>query len=243
MARGKQATAEVQPDGKYLITHPDGSEELLTEGQFKAQYELEDEDPKVKGEAKSGTGTSSEPLPEEGDKHNVPPAVQGTQGPTGTVITSEIDGGQIGSVGGDEDPPTLAKEHRPETHDRDDAYWAEMYGDGEDFADEYCQAVNTELKELEEGIKAVRAELKVVDKQKPEERNFGALRDAMHNLAHGKSLLRTAHAATVRHDGPERLRPAPSAEDNISSGPGEETNYVEESTVEGRKQESRKAGR
>lgn len=229
----KQATAEVQPDGKYKVTHADGTEELLTEGQFKAQYELEDENPKVKGGDDEATGTSSEVVPEpKGDKPFAPAAVEGTQGPQATVIRSEIDGGQIGTQGGDEDPDTLAKRNRPDTHDRDDAFW----GDGEDdFADEYCQAVNEELKELEANIKAVRSELKAVDKQKDGERDFGALRDAMHELSHGKSLLRTAHAVTVRHDGPERLRPAPDAETNISSGPGEEFNYVEETTVEGRK--------
>jgi hypothetical protein len=94
MAKGKQATAEVQPDGKYKVTHADGSEELLTEGQFKAQYELQDEDPKVKGEAKSdeGAGTSSEPVPEpkKSDKPDVPAAVEGTQGPQATVISRKL---------------------------------------------------------------------------------------------------------------------------------------------------------
>lgn len=222
---GKQATAELQPDGKYLVTHADGSEELLTEGQFKAKYELEDENPKVKGEAKSdeGEGTSSEPVPEpkKSDKPDVPDAVQGTQGPQPTVITSEIDGGPIGSQGGDEDPPTLAKEHRPETHDADDAFWGEGK---DDFVKEYAEAVEAELAEMEEGIKAVRAELKSVKSGKAED--FGAVRSAMHELSHGKSLMRTAHVATVRHDGPERLQPAPSPEDNVSSGPGEELNYA-----------------
>lgn len=232
----KQATAEIQPDGKYKITHPDGSEELLTEGQFKAKYELEDEDPKVKGDEGEPTGTHTEEPPEpKSDKRSVPDAVQGTQGPQATVIRSDIDDGQIGTQGGDEDPPTLAKEHRPDTHDADDAF----VEDTGEYADEYSEAIETELKRTEDKVKAVRAELKSLGKQKEGERDFGPLRAAMHELAHGNSLLRTAHPAVVRHDGPERLRPAPDAYANISSGPGEETNYDEESTAEGR----RKVGR
>lgn len=227
----KQATAEVQPDGKYLVKHADGTEELLTEGQFKAQYELEDEDPKVKGDEAEPAGTSTEETPEpKGDKPSVPDAVQGTQGPLATIITSDIDGGQIGTQGGDEDPPTLSKQHRPETHDADDAF---VEDEGE-FHDEYFAQVNEELKALEENIKEVRAQLKSADKAKPEDRDYGALRSAIHDLSHGKSLLRTAHAVTVRHDGPERLRPAPTTEDTMSSGPGEELNYAEVGT-EGRK--------
>lgn len=231
----KQATAEVLPDGRYKVTHADGTEEEMTEGQFKAQYELQDEDPKVKGDEGEPTGTHTDTPKPKDDKRSVPDAVAGTQGPAATVIRSDIDDGQIGTQGGDEDPQTLAKEHRPETHDVDDA-WVTDTGE---YASEYCQAVETELKRTEDKIKAVRAELKSVDKQKDGERDFGPLRAAMHELAHGNSLLRTSHPATVRHDGPERLRPAPDAYENISSGPGEESNYVEESTAEGR----RKVGR
>lgn len=188
----KEATAEVQEDGKYKVTHEDGSTETLTEKQFHEKYDVEPDEQEPEGETPPGAGT--------------------------TVRTG--DGHPVGSQAGDEDPDTASKRNRPRTHDADDAFW----GGEEDFGDEYSEAVETELKQIEEGVKAVRAELKSVGKAKPEERDFGALRAAMHDLLHGKSLLRTAHVATVRHDGPERLRPAPTPETNANSGPGEELN-------------------
>lgn len=109
---------------------------------------------------------------------------------------------------------------RPETHDADDAF-----PEGGDFAKEYAEAVEAELAEFEDGIKEVRAELKSVKGGKAED--FGAVRAALHRLSHGKSLSRTAHVATVPHDGPERLREAPDPYETISSGPSEETNYAE----------------
>jgi hypothetical protein len=197
----KQATAEEQPDGKFKITHEDGSVETLTAKQFHDKYDVD------------GNG-KAEPEP------NADSPIEGTQGPEPDQITSDIDGGPIGTQPGDEDPDTLSKRHRPETHDADDAF----VEDRGEFADEYGEAVETELKRTEDKIKAVRAELKSLGKQKEGERDFGPLRAAMHELAHGNSLLRTAHPATVRHDGPERLRPAPTVEDSPNSGPGEELN-------------------
>lgn len=117
-----------------------------------------------------------------------------------------------------EEDDKLAKRVRPETND------GEKFPDDDDFTDTYIEEVEAELKSYEDGIKAVRAEIKSVKGAKPEDRDFASLRHAMHELSHGNPLTRTAHTVTVRHDGPERLRPAPNAHDNMSSGPGEETN-------------------
>jgi hypothetical protein len=175
----QEATAKELPDGKFEVTHEDGTVEVLTEKQFHDKYK-------------------------EGDVDNGADEKPAKDAPTG-------------SQSGDEDPDTVSKRNRPHTHDRDDAF----VEDG-DFGGEYTEEVEAELSELEEGVKAVRAELKSTKSGKS--KDFGALRSAMHKLIHGKSLLRTAHVATVRHDGPERLRPAPTAETNQSSGPGEELN-------------------
>lgn len=201
MGKKAEATAEEQPDGSFKVTHEDGREETLSAKEFHGKYDVDDDE-----------GGSA----------------PGHVAPDDEAITTD-DGRRVGTQSGDEDPDTLAKRNRPQTHNADDAFWGEG---GADFADEYGEAVETELKEMEEGIKAVRAQLKSLAKAKPEDRDFGALRAAMHELSHGKSLLRTAHVATVRHDGPERLRPAPTPETNANSGPGEELNP--EQNAEGR---------
>lgn len=189
---GKQATAEEQPDGKFKITHEDGSEETLTAKQFHDKYDVEGEDvPDTKADNKTDAKD--------------------------TVVHSGDH--PVGSQSSDEDPQTQSKANRPNTTERDDAF-----ADAPDFDKQYVDDVEAELKELEEHLKEVRAQIKSVKSAKPEDRDFGSLRSAMHDLAHGKSLLRTAHVATVRHDGPERLRPAPTPETNINSGPGEELN-------------------
>lgn len=101
---------------------------------------------------------------------------------------------------------------------------AEKFTNPVDYVKKYIEEVEAELKAYEAGIKAVRAEINALKKSKDEAPDFGPLRHAIHELSHGNPLTRTAHAVTVPHDGPERLREAPDALDNVSSGPGEETN-------------------
>jgi hypothetical protein len=167
MPKGDIGEAEQRADGKWEVEHADGSTEVLSDKEFRKEYEVEE-----------------------------------------SPVESEVS---------DRVSP---RDVRPETHDADDAFIDDA---DDEFANQYCEEVETELQHFEDAIKNVRAELKSV-KSARGERDFAALRHALHELSHGTPLSRTAHAVTVRHDGPERLQPAPSAEDSISSGPGEENN-------------------
>lgn len=93
-----------------------------------------------------------------------------------------------------------------------------------DWVKDFIAAVEAELKHYEDGCKNVRAEIKNVKAQEDHERDFGPLRRALHDLAHGAPVTRVANGAHVPHDGPERLQGAPFVEDTMNSGPGEETN-------------------
>jgi hypothetical protein len=114
-------------------------------------------------------------------------------------------------------------EEEPVETKKPEVVTGEQFPQDSDYVGDYLSQVEEELKRYENGIRNVRAEIKAAKSSKGES-DFAALRHAIHELSHGNPLTRTAHAVTVNHDGPERLQPPPTAESNVCSGSGEETN-------------------
>jgi hypothetical protein len=66
----------------------------------------------------------------------------------------------------------------------------------------YCDSVEAELQIVEKLVGAVRDEIAQTRKQKAGSVDFGRLRNAMVELAHASSLLRTGHPADAAIDKP-----------------------------------------